>query len=126
MQNLNIEETGKTPGINFNTESGQLIIKGRSIPENSLAFYQPVLDCMDEYCNSPKEKTSIIIQLDYFSTSSSKCILDLFKKLENLHKLGKNTEIQWLFEENDENIRDAGADYQSMVEVPFQIIPISG
>jgi hypothetical protein len=64
------------------------------------------------------------IQLDYFSTSSSKCILDLFKKLENIMKKGKTAEIYWLYEDKDDNIRDAGADYETMIDVPFKILAI--
>jgi hypothetical protein len=55
---------------------------------------------------------------------TSKCLLDLFKKLENILKKGNKAEIHWLYENNDENIRDAGADYETMIEVPFKIIAL--
>lgn len=124
MAKLVIDETPKTPGIILDTDNGTIEIKGRSIPENSLAFYQPVLEAMDEYANAPKDYTKMTIQLDYFSTSSSKCILDLFKKLENIIKKGKTAEIYWMYEDKDDNIRDAGADYETMIDVPFKILAI--
>jgi hypothetical protein len=80
MENLIIEETTKTPGVTFDFIEGTLTIKGRSIPENSVAFYEPVLTAMDSYSHAPKAISKIVIQLDYFITSSSKCLLDLFKK----------------------------------------------
>ena len=124
MALLVIEETPKTPGIILDPANGSILIKGRCFPENSLAFYQPVLEAMDEYANAPKDYTKMTIQLDYFSTSSSKCILDLFKKLENIIKKGKTAEIYWLYEDKDDNIRDAGADYETMIDVPFKIVAI--
>lgn len=124
MARMVIEETTKTPGIILDPQEGTISIKGRSIPENSLAFYQPILEAMDQYANAPKDYTKMTIQLDYFSTSSSKCILDLFKKLENIIKKGKTAEIYWLYEDKDDNIRDAGADYETMIDVPFKIVAI--
>jgi hypothetical protein len=50
--------------------------------------------------------------------------LDLFKKLENIIKKGKTAEIYWLYEDKDDNIRDAGADYETMIDVPFKIVAI--
>ena len=76
---------------------------------------------MDAHVNSPTTETNLYVQLDYFSTSSSKCILDLFKKLEEIHKKGNKVTINWLYEDKDENIRDAGADYETMIDVPFKI-----
>jgi hypothetical protein len=124
MKKLVIEETGKTPGVVFDFDNGTFDLRGRSIPENSLVFYQPVIEAMASYANSPLPETNVFIQLDYFSTSSSKCLLDIFKKLETIHRSGKKVTINWLHEQNDDNIRDAGVDYEAMVDVPFKIIAI--
>ena len=80
MGKISIEGTPKTPTISFDPESGKMELKGRSIPENSIEFYKIIVDALDEYAKSPKELTNVVIQLEYFNTSSSKCILDLFKK----------------------------------------------
>ena len=39
MEDLNLEGTAKTPTIDFKS-NGELLIKGRSIPENSIEFYK--------------------------------------------------------------------------------------
>ena len=84
MDPIKIEGTPKTPTVNFNAESGVLEIKGRSIPENAVEFYKPLVDWIGSYGDSAKPQTTVNIQLEYFNTSSSKCILDVFKKLELL------------------------------------------
>src|SRR5688572_17569687 len=117
MADLTITPTAKTPAITFN--DGMLEIKGRSIPENSVEFYKPVMDKLEEYANSPKTQTTVNIQLEYFNTSSSKCLLDIFKKLEHIHKKGNQVLINWIFEDDDEDMQEAGEDYQAIIQIPF-------
>ena len=62
------------------------------------------------------------IQLEYFNTSSSKCILDDFKKLETLS--GTSITINWYYEEDDEDMLEAGEDYQALVDIPFKMIEV--
>lgn len=126
MGKVSIEGTAKTPTVNFDPENAFMELKGRSIPENSIEFYKPVVDALDEYAKSPQEVTKINIQLEYFNTSSSKCILDLFKKLEGIHKSGKSVEINWHYEEDDEDMLEAGEDYQAIIKVPFKMIEVEG
>ncbi len=122
MEILSIEGQAKTPTVNLNPETGTIEIKGRSIPENSIEFYKPVVDWLEEYGKNPKEKTTVNIQLEYFNTSSSKCILDVLKKLEAIAKAGHDIIINWFYEEDDEDMLEAGEDYQSIIKVPFKMI----
>ena len=64
------------------------------------------------------------IQLEYFNTSSSKCILDVFKKLEAINKGGSAVVINWYYEEDDEDMLEAGEDYQAIISVPFKMVQI--
>ena len=124
MEILSIEGAAKTPTVNLNPETGTIEIKGRSIPENSIEFYKPVVDWLEEYGKGPKEKTNVNIQLEYFNTSSSKCILDVLKKLESIAKAGNDMVINWYYEEDDEDMLEAGEDYQSIIKIPFKMIEI--
>ena len=121
MDPIKIEGTPKTPTVNFKAESGVLEVKGRSIPENSIEFYKPLVDWIGNYGDSAKADTVVNIQLEYFNTSSSKCILDVFKKLESVN--GKtNITINWHYEEDDEDMLEAGEDYQAIINIPFKMI----
>jgi hypothetical protein len=125
MEKYSIDGTPKTPTISFDLGSGVLEIKGRSIPENSIEFYKPLVDALDKYAGSPKSATNVNIQLEYFNTSSSKCILDVFKKLENINKNGSAVVINWHYEEDDEDMLEAGEDYQAIINVPFKMVQVS-
>jgi len=124
MEPIIIHETAKTPGIDFNAENGKIEIKGRSIPEDPFSFYKPLLGWLERYATEPKSATVVNIQLEYFNTSSSKCILDVFKKIEDIHKAGSEVTINWYYEEDDEDIYETGQDYESMVNIPFKMIEI--
>ena len=122
MENLFIEETIKTPQIEFDAEKGTLRISGKSIPENTAEFYKPVYDWLNEYSAHPAAKTELRIELEYFNTSSSKCLLDIFRKLEFMSKSGtQNISVVWLYEEEDEDMLEAGEDYKSIVKLEFRI-----
>ncbi len=121
MDNLTIDGSAKTPTVEFEGV-GKLLIKGRSIPENSIEFYKPVIDWIGAYGSAPKDITEVNVQLEYFNTSSSKCILDVFKKLETLS--GTEVKVNWYYEEDDEDMLEAGEDYQAIIDLPFKMIEV--
>ncbi len=123
MENIEIEGSAKTPTVKFESD-GKLLIQGRSIPENSIEFYKPLLDWIEAYGSAPKDSTLVDIKLEYFNTSSSKCILDVFKKLEGVHGNGTQMTINWYYEEDDEDMLEAGEDYQAIINIPFKMIEV--
>jgi hypothetical protein len=124
MENLILEGSAKTPTVKFDAGNGVLELKGRSIPENSIEFYKPLNDWIDAYGASPKPNTIVEIKLEYFNTSSSKCILDLFKQLEKLNSGNTEVKVNWYFEEDDEDMEEAGEDYQAIIDLPFKMIEV--
>ena len=80
MEKYSIEATANTPNIKFDLEKGELNISGRSIPENSIEFYNPLFAALDKYLADPNPKNATIlnIQLEYYNSSSSACLLSVF------------------------------------------------
>lgn len=124
MEPIIIEGTPKTPSVKFDANKGIVEIKGRSIPENSIEFYKPLVDWLEQYSANPAPKTIVNIHLEYFNTSSSKCILDVFKKLEAIHKAKHDVVVNWYYEEDDEDMLEAGEDYESIIRIPFKMVEI--
>jgi len=121
MEVITLEGTPKTPSIKFDSKAGKLQIKGRSIPENSVEFYKPLLESLGRYANAPTDPTLVDIQLEYFNTASSKCILDVLRTLEIIHSKGVKVTINWFYEEDDEDMREVGEDYQAIVNMTFNM-----
>ncbi len=124
MKDLKLEGSAKTPSVLFLAQEGKLELKGRSIPENSIEFYKPLLVWLDIYGTDPQEQTTVDMKLEYFNTSSSKCILDLFKKLEDINRGNTQINVNWFFEEDDEDMEEAGEDYQAIINLPFTMIEV--
>lgn len=122
MSNLIIDSNNKTPSVEFGFTTGMLEIRGKSIPENSADFYQPLFDWLDNYSLSPAPETELKVCLEYFNTSSSKCLLDIFRRLEKINLSGKSVvKVLWYFEADDEDMMEAGEDYKSLVKIPFEL-----
>lgn len=124
MERFVIKETAKTPSINFDPERGFFEIKGKSIPENSMVFYAPLLDYLEGYTSKPADRTILNVKFEFFNTSSSNRIHAMFKKFEKLYQDDSEVLIRWFCENGDENMLDAGEDFKAILRVPFEIIEV--
>lgn len=126
MLKFELKETATTPFVNFDYASGVIKMEGRSIPENVIDFYQPILRWIDEYAQNPLHETLVHLKFEYFNTSSSKRIFDIMKKLERMAiDTGTKVTINWYFEEDDEDIYFAGNDYKALInKVEFNLIEL--
>lgn len=122
MENITINGTARIPTVNLNAQTGILELKGKSILENTSDFYTPIIDWLIEYAKNPQEKTVLNIKLEYFNTSSSKCFLSIFKKLEMMVKNNTDVIVNWLYDAEDSDMLEAGENYQSIVNLPFHMI----
>ena len=124
MNELIINETQNTPGVNFNPSDGILEIEGKSIPEKPDEFYNPLLDWINQYFKDPKDFTLIKIKLEYINSSSTKFMLSMFRSIKQYYEKGHDCRIDWYYEEDDEDMLEAGEDYESIIRVPFKMIEI--
>ena len=125
MNKLSIPQTSKTPRVSFDPDTGQLLIQGRSIPEDAVGFYRPVMQWLSHYLQQPSEYTELVVKLEYFNTSSSKCLIDIFRKVEKLHLQGKEATGSWFYEEADEDMKESGEDFQELVSMPVGLMVIA-
>ncbi|NND93889.1 MAG: DUF1987 domain-containing protein [Flavobacteriales bacterium] len=126
MEDINIEGSPKTPEVRFSASEGQFLLSGRSIPENSVEFYSSILNWLDQYSESPRQRTVLDVKLEYFNTSSSKCILDVFKKLEQIKNDGNDVNVNWFYESDDEDMLEAGEDYDAIIDIAFTMKEVEG
>ncbi len=119
MNVLRIDSTAQTPLIDLNPITGVMDIKGRSIPDDPEMFWGQILSWFDTYLVNPKDQTTVKIDLEYFNITSSKRILFLLYKLNDLIDTGKKVVVEWYYRESDEDMYEVGQDYAFMVRVPF-------
>jgi hypothetical protein len=122
MEAIKIMDTDDTPKIILDPDNNILEISGRSLPEDVASFYDPILHWLDEYAENPKDSTVFTFKLVYFNTASSKALLDILMKLEEMHENGNDVKIKWFYPEDDEDMQEAGEEYAEIVDVPFEQI----
>ena len=110
------------PTIMFNPAEGKFKIEGKSVVESTERFYGPICDQLKEYVKNPKEVTNFEFQLEFINTNSSKWILKLFYILEDIKSSGKQLDVFWIYDSDDDDIKDSGIFYASMVSYDVKLI----
>jgi len=122
MEKIVLLPTPTTPKVVFDAETGLLEISGKSLPENSIDFFQPLHTWLDSYIADPNEVTNLVFKLEYFNTSSTSHFLKIIKKVEKLFDMGKNAGVLWYYDYEDEDMKEAGEDFKMLVKLPIEII----
>jgi hypothetical protein len=117
---LHISPTAFTPEVKFDPIAGKFEIKGRSIPENAHEFYNPLIDWVKRYSENAADSTSVDVYFEYLNTSSSKSLMHLFNAFGTIS--GKEVNINWLYTQDDEAMKEAGEDFNTIVNLPFNIV----
>ncbi len=122
MEKFVCEGTPETPTVILNKEKGKFEMRGKSFPEEARSFYQPLIEWLKKYAEDPLEKTDFIINMEYYNTASSKMILEVLKVLKGLHNKEHKVEVHWCYPEDDEDMLEAGEDYEEILQIPFKYI----
>ena len=115
MEMLKITQTDETPEINFDKARPVFEVSGRSLPEDSVAFYTPVFQWLKQYAGEPNDTTEFVFKLEYTNTASSKMVQDLLTALEKI----QGVTITWYYRADDEDMEAMGHELAELVEIPF-------
>ena len=124
MSDINIKGTLKTPSITFDNIENHLIIKGRSTHENPTRFYKPLISILKKEKVFPKGKIEVDFKLEYFNTPSSLVLLGVLKQLQSLNSPNNEVIINWYYDEEDEDLLEAGQDYSTILDYPLNLVVI--
>ncbi len=133
MKKLFIEKTSKTPKINFDPDNWIFEMEGISRPENVREFYYPIIERLENFRKNElktipedKRKPPFVVKffLDYFNSSSAKFILDIILQISEFHEEGVNPIIEWYFEEDDIDMKEAGQEFEELIDIDFKYIMI--
>lgn len=132
MEKLYIPSTSTTPEVNFSPRDNIFFIRGISSPEDVRAMYYPVIEWIKEYINEllgAKESTytqeaplRFITELAYFNSSSAKFLYDIFMEIKRLASVGIPYIVEWVYEEEDIDLKEAGNDIALLADMDFLYI----
>jgi hypothetical protein len=121
MCSLIIPGTTDSPLVKLDNENGEIEIQGKSTLSDPVVFYSGLLEQIN---NMHKNKLRTLnIRLSYINTGSTKWMLFLIKQLEKMVEPINAVVVNWYYEEDDESMEMTGQDYQSMLKIPFNLIP---
>ena len=121
MDPLILELTDSPPAVHLDKSAGKFEITGRSLPEEALAFYQPVLEWINTYINEPNKSTTFVFKMDYINSASIRALNDILTVLEKLFLKGHDVSIEWKFNFDDSELRDTGEEFSEIYKMPFKL-----
>lgn len=130
LENIWIKSTLKTPEIDFNCNTGELIISGKSIPENAASVYENLLKWVQDYIKSPTVVTNLRLNLEYFNTASALWLAKIVASLASIKKNNYTLLLHLYFNiedfesMNEDDLRDELYPFINMIENPMLSVGI--
>lgn len=113
------------PSVKFDVQTGMCEIAGESFLEDTVEFYKPLIQWLEDYTTKIKKPIAFIIKLTYFNTSTSRSILDLLNVLKDYEEDGGEVVINWHYDENDIDMEEDIEDYMIDTGLDINLIPFS-
>ena len=114
---------GTTPEV-YLDPNGVIRIKGKANVLATSANYVLINDWLDKYLANPADITVVDICVEYLNSFCTAKLVDMLKKISGIILKDKKLVINWYYEEDDEDMLEAGEDYESIIRVPFKMIEI--
>ena len=123
MEIIRIEKTNNTPSILIDEANMFCRIEGSSFPEDAFDVYQHVLDWLQRIKNKDFDKKLVLeFDFDFLNSISHKKVWQIVNELKEMYAEGKDVQVKWYYDENDEDIMEAGEDLGELNNVPFELI----
>ncbi len=126
MDAIKIEQTERSPEIDFNFDTNLFLIRGESYPEDVPAFYGPNIDALERHFKAMEEgAVEFNFELIYFNSTSAKVMMRLFELLEETASNGVTVTINWRYDEDDDNMEELGEEFGEELEAAqFNLVKI--
>ncbi len=131
VEKLYMAPSESMPEVTLSHEDNVFRISGISRPENIRKIYEPIVQWLTDYKNILINDDSIysednpfILQLDlvYFNSSTAKFLYDIVMILKSIKEEGIPTTINWFYDPEDPDCREAGEDLAILAEIDFVYI----
>ena len=112
--------TEYTPTVDFDAQSGEMFISGKSVPFNPSEFYIPVFEWLRVYMERPAPSTTFTIALSYCNSSTINWLKDILKLLKKMDKPGNNFTLVWQHDGHDEDSLELGQELARYSGISFK------
>ncbi|MBF0212485.1 MAG: DUF1987 domain-containing protein [Magnetococcales bacterium] len=117
MEQIKLEPTKRSPGIDFDFDAGIFAISGESYPEDVNKFFGPLITRLKEFL-SAAEGAEIQFRFDliYFNSTTAKIVMSIFEMLDEAAAAGNNVTISWGYAADDSNMEELGEEFSEDLE----------
>lgn len=132
MEALILEPTEFTPKIIFDYENNNFEVSGFSRPEDVRSFYKPIINWLEQFDEEvlkvdlerkyTSEPLKFVFKMDYFNSASAKFMLDILVELNKFFVRGIPVQVDWYYEDGDDEILESGEELNEMVDFKFNFI----
>jgi len=120
---LQIQGTKDSPFITLHPGSGMLDIQGRSFPEDSFAFYEKVLEWINNNSGEFASGVSVNFFLTYVNSTSAIMLSRMLGKLKEFAK-DKTVKVSWKYYVDDESLEELGYKLSETSGIAFDFNPV--
>jgi len=122
MEIIRIEKTNNTPSIYIDEANLLCRIEGSSYPEDAYEVYQHVLDWLSRVGFNFQAELVVEFDYDFLNSISHKKVWQILHELKQFYKNGKSVKVVWYYDENDDDIMEAGEDLAELMNIPFELV----
>lgn len=131
MESLIIKPGDYTPSVSFDPTAALFEISGDSRPERVKAFYKPLIEWLQHYkqtlvdsqSNHTNRNLVLKLRVNYFNSASTKFLLDILLIFTSIRTVGYGIEVIWYYDDEDEEIYEAGVELSELTKFPFTYVP---
>lgn len=118
-----IQEEEDTPEIFLDSSDGIIRFKGKSIPENAVSFYKPIIDWLNLYKEKPASNTKVSFEFDYYNTATDRQLVKILLILEEISKNNK-VFVEWYYNTGDISMLNDGKKFKELIDLNVEIIEL--
>ena len=122
MENIISSGSTLTPKVSLDKGNNTFFIGGRSIPENAIDVYSPIIDWWKEYIQNPNPTTTIDLNFEYINSSSMKQIARLIAMLDTIPADKSAVSIRWHYNVDDTDSKSQAERLSKMVKFPIVLV----
>jgi len=112
--------TDDEPEMIFDSEEGRFEFSGRSLPEDPASLFEPILEWVKEYSQSPNQETVIHFRLDYFNSSTARFLVEILQQFEEIRHAGNRVSVNWWYLDDDQMMEERGEEIESVIDLEFE------
>jgi hypothetical protein len=130
MNQLFLESTKYTPGINFDPETGKFEMIGVSLPEDVITFFEPILDWLYKFSDSLsslsgsiQQDIRFIFKLNYYNSGSVRYIISILETLKKINDY-RPVKVEWFYDKDDILLFENGKELEVLSGLKFYFIEL--